>query len=118
MIMMDNIDSNIIKLLSRNSRSSATQISNYLSKTGISLTPRSVLNRIARLEKNKIIHSYTVKLNPCIEELLQIQELNRNKMSISVNKKLMYEPEYQQKLISQSYDEMVSSIARQFQGLA
>jgi DNA-binding Lrp family transcriptional regulator len=68
MIEIDNIDSNIIDLLSKNSRSSATQISKDLSKRGISFTSRSVLSRITRLEKHEIIQGYNVRLNPTLFE--------------------------------------------------
>lgn len=66
MASLDKTDMNILELLSRKSRSSATHISNDLSKKGISLTPRSVLNRIARLEKHEIIQGYTARLNPTL----------------------------------------------------
>ena len=68
MASLDKTDINILELLSRNSRSSATQISNDLLKKGISLTPRSVLNRISRLEKHEITLGYTVRLNPTLFE--------------------------------------------------
>jgi DNA-binding Lrp family transcriptional regulator len=38
------------------------------SNTNTSLTPRSVLNRIRRLEKHEIIQGYTVRLNPTLFE--------------------------------------------------
>jgi DNA-binding Lrp family transcriptional regulator len=66
--LLDNTDLHIIDLLTGNSRSSATQISNDLSKKGIPLTSRSVLNRIARLEKQKTIQGYTVRLSPTLFE--------------------------------------------------
>ncbi|MGH9986806.1 MAG: Lrp/AsnC family transcriptional regulator [Nitrososphaeraceae archaeon] len=68
MIEIDKIDSNIIDLLRRNSRSSATQISNDLSKKGISLTSRSVSTRISKLEEHEIIQDFTVRLNPTLFE--------------------------------------------------
>lgn len=67
MVFLDNADMNIIELLSRDSRSRATQISKDLAKRGISLTPRSMLNRLKRLEK-QIIQDYTVILNPTLFE--------------------------------------------------
>jgi DNA-binding Lrp family transcriptional regulator len=68
MIQLDNIDLNILDSLSRNSRSTATQISKDLSKMGISLTPRAVLNRLKRLEMDRIIQGYIVRLNPNLFE--------------------------------------------------
>ena len=51
MVVIDNIDMNILELLSRDGRASAIQISKNLAEQGISLTSRSVLNRMKRLEK-------------------------------------------------------------------
>ena len=68
MVVIDEIDSSILELLRIDSHSTAIQISNDLSKKGISFTSRSVLNRIARLEKNAIILGYTVRLNSTLFE--------------------------------------------------
>jgi len=55
-------------ILGRDSRASATQISKDLAEKQILLTSRSVLNRIARLEKQQTIQGYTVRLNPTLFE--------------------------------------------------
>ncbi len=58
MVVIDNIDINILELLSRDGRASATDISKDLAEKGLLLTSRSVLNRRKRLEKYKIIQGY------------------------------------------------------------
>jgi DNA-binding Lrp family transcriptional regulator len=63
---LDSIDKGILMILNKNSRSTGVQISKALSKMRISLTDRAVLQRIARLEKRKIIQAYTITLNPSI----------------------------------------------------
>jgi DNA-binding Lrp family transcriptional regulator len=65
-VRLDNIDLNILELLSRDGRAPTTQISKYLAKNGKSLTSRTVLNRIKRLEKYKIIQGYTAILKPSL----------------------------------------------------
>jgi DNA-binding Lrp family transcriptional regulator len=67
MVLLDNTDINIVELLSRDSSLAPTQISKDLAKRGISLTPRSILNRLKRLDK-QIIQGYTVILNPTLFE--------------------------------------------------
>lgn len=66
MVVIDNIDMNILELLSRDGRASAIQISKNLAEQGISLTSRSVLNRMKRLEKYRIIQGYTARLSPTL----------------------------------------------------
>lgn len=66
MVIIDNIDMSILELLSRDGRSSATDISKDLAEKGLLLTSRSVLNRRKRLEKYKIIQGYTTRLNPAL----------------------------------------------------
>lgn len=66
MVVIDNIDMNILELLSRDGRVSAIQISKNLAEQGISLTSRLVLNRMKRLEKYRIIQGYTARLSPTL----------------------------------------------------
>jgi len=66
MVVIDNIDMNILELLSRDGRASATDISKDLAEQGMSLTSRSVLNRMKRLEKYRIIQGYTARLSPTL----------------------------------------------------
>jgi DNA-binding Lrp family transcriptional regulator len=65
-VRLDNIDLNILELLSRDGRTPITQISKCLAKNGESLTSRTVSNRIKRLEKHRIIQGYTAILNPAL----------------------------------------------------
>jgi DNA-binding Lrp family transcriptional regulator len=66
--MMDNIDVGILEILSRDSSFRPNQISRGLAEKNIMLTPRSVLNRIKKLEKHGIIQGYTLRLNPTLFE--------------------------------------------------
>ena len=66
MVVIDNIDMNILELLGRDGRASATDISKDLAEQGMSLTSRSVLNRMKRLEKYRIIQGYTARLSPTL----------------------------------------------------
>jgi DNA-binding Lrp family transcriptional regulator len=63
---LDIIDRGILALLGKDSRSSGPEISMKLSEVQISLTDRAVLQRIARLQKKKIIQDYTTILHPSI----------------------------------------------------
>lgn len=65
-VRLDNIDLNILELLSRDGRTPITQISKCLAKNGESLTSRTVWNRIKRLEKYRIIQGYRAILNPAL----------------------------------------------------
>ena len=65
---MDNIDVGILEILSRDSSARPNQISRGLAEKNILLTPRSVLNRIKKLEKHGIIQGYTLRLNPTLFE--------------------------------------------------
>ena len=66
MVKIDETDKNILVFLGRDSRATATQISKDLAEKQISLTPRTVLNRIKKLEECNIIHGYTTILNPSL----------------------------------------------------
>jgi DNA-binding Lrp family transcriptional regulator len=66
--MMDNIDVGILEILGRDSSSRPNQISRGLAEKNMILTPRSVLNRIKKLEKHGIIQGYTLRLNPTLFE--------------------------------------------------
>jgi DNA-binding Lrp family transcriptional regulator len=65
---MDNIDVGILEILGRDSSARPNQISRGLAEKNILLTPRSVLNRIKKLEKHGIIQGYTLRLNPTLFE--------------------------------------------------
>lgn len=56
---MNEIDAKILNILQKNSRSSNAEIARQ-----IKMAPSAVLERIRRLEKRKIIKSYTVQINP------------------------------------------------------
>lgn len=66
MVVIDNVDRIIIEHLSRDSSVSTADINKDLTEKGFLLTSRSVLNRIKRLEKHKVILGYTVRLNPAL----------------------------------------------------
>jgi DNA-binding Lrp family transcriptional regulator len=68
MVMIDNIDVGILEILSRDSSARPNQISRGLAEKNILLTPRSVLNRIKKLEKHEIVQGYTLRLNPTLFE--------------------------------------------------
>lgn len=68
MVVMDNIDVGILEILSRDSSVRPNQMSRGLAEKNILLTPRSVLNRIKKLEKLGIIQGYTLRLNPTLFE--------------------------------------------------
>jgi DNA-binding Lrp family transcriptional regulator len=66
LVVIDNVDKIIIEHLSRDSSVSTAHIHKDLTEKGILLSSRSVLNRIKRLEKHKVILGYTVRLNPAL----------------------------------------------------
>ena len=68
MVMMDNTDVGILEILGRDSSARPNQVSSGLAEKNINLTPRSVLNRIKKLEKHGIIQGYTLRLNPTLFE--------------------------------------------------
>ena len=65
---MDNIDVGILEILGRDSSVRPNQISSGLAEKNILLTPRSVLNRIKKLQKHGIIQGHTLRLNPTLFE--------------------------------------------------
>ena len=64
MVMMDNTDVGILEILGRDSSARPNQVSSGLAEKNINLTPRSVLNRIKKLEKDGIIQGYTFEIKP------------------------------------------------------
>jgi DNA-binding Lrp family transcriptional regulator len=62
-VRLDRVDLILLELLSRDGRTPVTRISKCLAKNGESLTSRTVLNRIKRLEKYKVIQGYAAVLN-------------------------------------------------------
>ena len=64
MVKLDEIDKVILTLLGKNGTASAPQISNKLTEMDKSITDRAVLQRIKRLQEEKIIQGYTTILNP------------------------------------------------------
>lgn len=58
-----NINEIILSCLSRNARMSAREISNHLSSIHIKLSPRAVLKRIKKLENDRRIRGYTIKIS-------------------------------------------------------
>ena len=64
MVMMDNTDVGILEILGKDSSARPNQVSSGLAEKNINLTPRSVLNRIKKLEKHGIIQGYTFEIKP------------------------------------------------------
>ncbi len=57
--MINEIDAKILNILQENSRTTNAEIARQ-----INMAPSAVLERIRRLEKNKIITKYTIQINP------------------------------------------------------
>ncbi len=57
--MVDDLDREILKLLVINGRDSARTIGKKLAEKGIKISERGIGKRIAKLEREKIIHGYT-----------------------------------------------------------
>ncbi len=57
--MIDKIDTKILNILQKNSRTSNAEIARQ-----INMAPSAVLERIRRLEQRKIINKYTVQIAP------------------------------------------------------
>lgn len=68
MVIIDKVDVSILEILSRDSSARPNQISRDLVGKSIQVTPRSVLNRIRRLEKHITIQGYSLRLNPTLFE--------------------------------------------------
>ena len=64
--MLDDIDKVILSHLGRNARVSSQEISNTLQGMSFTITDRAVRQRLARLEKNKVILGYSAILNPSL----------------------------------------------------
>lgn len=71
--MLDNVDLEILRLLSNDATLSAPNISTILKKKKISLTPRAIRKRITSLEKNKVISKFV----PLIEDNASGKKIKR-----------------------------------------
>ena len=61
--MVDHIDEIIISTLSQNSKQSIFEIWDYLKKFKINLTEEEIESRISKLEFDKVIQGYTIKID-------------------------------------------------------
>src|SRR5574337_1934435 len=62
--MLDAIDKVILSHLGRNARTSSQEIAKILQGMSFTITDRAVRQRLARLQKNKVILGYAAILNP------------------------------------------------------